>query len=313
MKQAWVFALVVLVCSSCSSNKTERTGQAHTNELIVSRKADTLRTQILDYLSGKRARVGVAILGPESDDTITVNGNAYYSLMSVAKFPQALLLLHLADEGKFDLSAPIHFEAKDLGVPTGSSFRKDHPGKAVDVSVPELLRYSMGQSDNITAVKMFELEGGPAAVNNYVQSLGIKDVKIVTDYTQLGDDSMHDNRATPVAMVQLLRLFYDRKLLKDSTHQMLWKAMVESTSGANRIKGLLPAGTQVAHKTGTSGTDEESGITKATNDLGIVQLPGGGQFAIGVFVTDSKEIPDSNAAIIARISRLVYDHFAAGK
>ncbi len=45
--------------------------------------------------------------------------------------------------------------------------------------------------------------------------------------------------------------------------------MLETTSGKNRIKGQLPRGTLVAHKTGTSDTNEK-GVTAAINDIGIV-------------------------------------------
>jgi hypothetical protein len=63
--------------------------------------------------------------------------------------------------------------------------------------------------------------------------------------------------------------------------------MIDSTPGAKRFKGLLPARTIVAHKSGTSGT--QNGITAATNDIGIVTLPNGNHVAIAVFVSDSPE------------------------
>ncbi len=61
--------------------------------------------------------------------------------------------------------------------------------------------------------------------------------------------------------------------------------MTETTTGTKRIKGLLPNGTVVAHKTGTSATVK--GVTAATNDVGLVTLPNGRHLAIAVFVSDS--------------------------
>jgi hypothetical protein len=46
--------------------------------------------------------------------------------------------------------------------------------------------------------------------------------------------------------------------------------MTESIPGAKRLKGELPAGTVVAHKTGTGGT--RNGITSPTNDIGIIPV-----------------------------------------
>ncbi|MFM8349166.1 MAG: serine hydrolase, partial [Bacteroidota bacterium] len=69
-----------------------------------------------------------------------------------------------------------------------------------------------------------------------------------------------------------------------------------------RIKGLLPAGTQVRHKTGTIGV--------ATNDVGIITLPGdAGHLVIAAFVRSSeKEIPARENAI-AQVARVLHDHF----
>ena len=44
----------------------------------------------------------------------------------------------------------------------------------------------------------------------------------------------------------------------------------------------------------------------ADNDAGIVIMPGGKKYYIAVFVTDSSETDEENAAIIT-ISRMVYD------
>ena len=88
--------------------------------------------------------------------------------------------------------------------------------------------------------------------------------------------------------------------------------MVETTTGPKRLNGLLPKGTIVAHKTGSSGADD-SGITAALNDIGIVTLPDGRKFAIAVFVSNSKENEETNERIIADISKMAWDYFEGNK
>jgi beta-lactamase class A len=83
------------------------------------------------------------------------------------------------------------------------------------------------------------------------------------------------------------------------------KVLTESTPGAKRLKGLLPAGTAVAHKTGTSGT--QGGLTAATNDIGLLTLPNGKHVAIAVFVSDSPTDEATREAVIAKIARAVWD------
>jgi beta-lactamase class A len=104
------------------------------------------------------------------------------------------------------------------------------------------------------------------------------------------------NWCEPVAAVQLLQKLSDPLLIG-------W--MRDTPSAPNRIKGRLPAGTVVIHKTGTSGTDH--GVTHATNDVGLIVLPDGRQLAIAVFVTDSAANEAMRDSVIARIAKAVYD------
>lgn len=84
--------------------------------------------------------------------------------------------------------------------------------------------------------------------------------------------------------------------------------MRESQTGLKRLKGQLPQGTVVAHKTGSSGTNK-AGLTAAVNDIGIVFLPNGKPFFISVLVTDSNENAETNEKIIADIAKVMWDHF----
>ena len=71
----------------------------------------------------------------------------------------------------------------------------------------------------------------------------------------------------------------------------------------------MPEGTIVAHKTGWSGTNKETGITAAVNNIGIVFLPNGEYFIISVFVRESEENFDTNEKIIADIAKATYDFY----
>lgn len=82
-------------------------------------------------------------------------------------------------------------------------------------------------------------------------------------------------------------------------------ALVLLTLGARRIKGLLPEGTPVAHKTGTSGTAH--GLTRATNDVGVIQLARRRHLLLAVFVADSTASEPAREGAIARIARAAWD------
>jgi beta-lactamase class A len=81
--------------------------------------------------------------------------------------------------------------------------------------------------------------------------------------------------------------------------------MTETTTFPGRIKGLLPAGTIVAHKTGSSRT--VNGLARTTNDVGLITLPDGRHLAIAVFVADSTADMEAREAVIAKITRAAWD------
>jgi beta-lactamase class A len=68
---------------------------------------------------------------------------------------------------------------------------------------------------------------------------------------------------------------------------------------------MLPPGTVVMHKTGSS--DTLDGVTAATNDIGLIELPDGRRLALAVFVTDSRADEETRDAVIARIAKEVYE------
>ena len=81
--------------------------------------------------------------------------------------------------------------------------------------------------------------------------------------------------------------------------------MIDTETGANKLKGMLPAKTVVGHKTGSSDRNAD-GMKTADNDAGLVILPDGRKYTLPPS-SWTHETDEDNANIIARISRMVYD------
>lgn len=122
-------------------------------------------------------------------------------------------------------------------------------------------------------------------------------------------DAEFVNTTTPNATAKLLKDFFENKIVSKQATQFLYKTMVETSVGLKRIKGQLPAGTEVAHRTGSSSTNAQ-GVTGAINDIGIVQLPTGKHVVIVVFVRNTTEKFAVGEQIIAAISKATYNAFA---
>jgi beta-lactamase class A len=154
---------------------------------------------------------------------------------------------------------------------------------------------------------LFKLAGGTRIVNDYIHQIGIKDIAIVATETEMAKawDVQYGNWCTPDAMTALLELFMDGRVLKPATTKWLMQLMVNTTTGPGRLKGLLPSTAKVAHKTGSSNTNDK-GITAATNDAGIITLPDGKPLIITVFVKDAAADDPTREKVIARIAAAAY-------
>jgi len=157
---------------------------------------------------------------------------------------------------------------------------------------------------------LFRLVGGPKKVNEYIHNLGLINIAIVNTEEEMHKDwkVQFSNWSAPLAMGQLLSMFYRGKVLSKESTEFLWKTMVGTNTGARRIKGLLPEGTIVAHKTGSSGANGD-GVIAAANDVGIVTLPNGKHFIIVVFVSNSTADEDTCDNVIAKIAKTVWESY----
>jgi beta-lactamase class A len=271
---------------------------------------DVLEKKIDSICKTKKADIGVSILSIEGTESLTINKNKKYPMQSVYKLHLALAVLHEVDKGKLALNQAILVKKSDLLPNTWSPMRDKYPEGNVHLFLSEILSYSIANSDNNACDILFRLVGGPKVVHKYIRKLGIKNVSIkATEEEMSKNESVQfANTTKPFSAVQLLKKVYNEPILEKRTRDFLFRTLIETTTGPNKIKGLLPQISTVAHKTGASGTNKE-GITAASNDVGIVFLPNGKDFAIAVFVANSKENTAGNDRIIAEIAKAAYDYF----
>lgn len=281
---------------------------------VFAQGKDVLRKDIEKVIAGKKAVVGVAIVGGDGRDEVLVNGGRRFPMQSVFKFHIGLKMMAEIDKGKFSLDQRIEIKKDELLPGLYSPIRDKYP-EGTTLTIAEILEYTVSLSDNVGCDVLLKLLGGPSAVEEYFVKNKIKDVsiKINEEVMQANWDRQFENWTTPKAANKVLKTFYENKgmLLSQKSHEFIWKIMRETSTGAKRLKGELPEGTVVAHKTGWSGTNKATGITAAVNNIGIVFLPNGKYFYISVFVTESKENLETNEKIIADIARASYDHFLA--
>jgi beta-lactamase class A len=319
IKKAWLYTfcllLLTLGCTSVNSSNREDTpnNEASVPSGITISNADRtneLRDRIEQISQAARGRVGVKATVLETGESVTLNGDQQFPMQSVYKFPIGMTVLAQVDRGKLKLDQQVRVEASDFVSDLQHSPIRDEDPQGVELSLAELLKYMVSESDGTACDVLLKLVGGPEAVTQYLRDLGVNGIVVANTEKEIGQDTavQYRNYASPNAAVVLLRALDERQGLSKSSQALLLQLMAETTTGPKRIKGLLPDGTVVAHKTGTSST--VNGVTAATNDVGLVTLPNGRHLAIAVFVSDSGANDAIREGVIAKVTKAAWDEWS---
>lgn len=279
-------------------------------------------TQTLDTAALRRAiaaiaaradgRLGVGVELLETGERLLLASHGRFPMQSVYKLPLAVATLAAVDRGTLRLEQPVVVTPADyVGPGQRSPLRDAHP-TGTTTTVGALLALSTAESDGSACDVLFRLLGGPPAVQRYLVRHGLHGIMVRSTERAIGATQREQylNWASPTGALALLRAVHAGRLLSDTAQARLLRLLVETPTGPRRLKGQLPPGTVVAHKTGTSGT--VAGRTAATNDIGIVTLPDGRHLAVAVFLSDSRLNEAAREAVIAGVARAAWDAVVAG-
>ena len=131
--------------------------------LLFSCQSVPLETQLKEAIKDKKAEIGIAVI-IDGKDTVTVNNDNHYPLMSVFKFHQALAVADYITKQNQSLDTLLKIEKSDLKPDTYSPLRDKYPQGGIEMSIADLLRYTLQQSDNNACDILFNYQGGTDAV-----------------------------------------------------------------------------------------------------------------------------------------------------
>lgn len=273
-------------------------------------QSTSLEAQLNHAIKEKKATIGIAVI-IDGKDTVTINNSVRYPLMSVVKFHQAVELADYMERQKQSMRTMLTIKESDLKKDTYSPLRDKYPQGGFEISIAELLKYTLQQSDNNACDILFQYQGGTKAVNDYIHSLGVSDCNIsVTESSMHQDINLcYQNWSTPLAAVKLLDIFLRETLSANKYKEFIYQTMLKCETGQDRLAAplLTKEGVKIGHKTGT-GPYNSQGKQIACNDIGFVLLPDNHSYSIAVFIKDSEEDIVANSQIIAEISHIVYEY-----
>lgn len=307
-----IILFFVFTASGCQAQKTEPVKPADSSKIenTQTKQASELEKQIAEIAAAARGRVGVKTEVLETGESVSLLAGEKFPMQSVYKLPIGMAVLRRVDEGKLKLDEKIRVEKSEY-VARGmlSPLRDENPNGA-EVTVAELLRLAVSVSDGTASDVLMRLASGASAVQSFLGEIKVGEIMVVNPEKDFSADwqTQYRNWATPAGAVELLRAVHEKRGLSAESNALLMKLLTETKTKPNRLKGLLPKDAIVAHKTGSSGSRE--GITAATNDIGIINLPNGKHLAIAVFVSDSPADEKTREAVIAKIAKAAWDKWS---
>lgn len=269
-----------------------------------------LTQKINTIVKGKDATVGISVLDFGNGFTYDKNAAKKMPMQSVFKFHIAAAVLDFVDKGKLSLDQKVVLNPSNLMENTWSPLRDKYSGKNAEVPLSEILEFTVAKSDNNGCDILLTLLGGPETVQKFMDSKNVKGFQIKYSEAVMHKDwnAQYENYSTPKSAVEVLKKFYDGKLLSKKSTDYLMKVMLSTSTGKNKLIEQLPENTPAARKTGASGKNN-AGLTGAENEIAIITLPNGKHYAIAVFVSNSKETNAVNCKMISDISKTFWDYF----
>jgi beta-lactamase class A len=301
--------------------------------------SDSLTLELERVARRVGGEIGIAAIHIESGARVSVNGDKRFPMASVSKVPMALEFLRRVDTGEISLSERLRVPTTDFRA-GHSPLASWSGGRVVTVTVDSLFRLMIEVSDNTATDVILRMAGGPESVTRRLRELGIDEMDVdrseartFADLVGIPDtvpeselyryshfrmrDALPDSvrlaariaygddpkdTATPEATALLMAELWRGAGLSSESRDRLVEAMSAGRSGPRRLRGHLPSGTPVAHKTGT--------MAAAVNDVGIITLPDdAGHVAVAVYVNTLHRTTYRRERTIAQASRVLFDYF----
>jgi D-alanyl-D-alanine carboxypeptidase (penicillin-binding protein 5/6) len=226
---------------------------------------------------------------------------------SLIKFPVMIAVYEAVEKKKLSLDVRIELKAEDK-VP-GSGILTAHFSPGTTISLRDAIHLMIVYSDN-TATNLVLDKLGLPTTNECMESLGCHDTRINAKVYRretsiapersekfgLGSTSARD-------MINLCESLYSGKLIGENSSKQMLEHMF-ACEDKQKVPRLLPAGTRVAHKTGS--------VNASRTDAGIMETPSG-PIAFCILTTNNKDerwTEDNEGDLFcAEIGSAIYQYF----
>ncbi|WP_340644772.1 class A beta-lactamase [Phenylobacterium sp.] len=343
--QRWWFGLVALllglVLPQARGPDEKAPADRSVQQSVAAQAAPELSARIKALGRGFDGRVGIAIRDVDEGWTVAFDGDSKYPQQSVSKLWVALAALDAVDKGQMALGDTLVVRKDDLSI-FHQPLRKHVGDNGYPVTVVELIRGAIAQSDNAANDVLVGHVGGQAAVQAILDRHRLKGVwasppekdmqtriagldwkpeysfkhTFWEERDTLSPEARSVNlaaylqdpydAATPVGLATGLARLKRGELLSPASTELLLGIMGETATGPSRLPAGLSRGWTLAHKTGTG--QVWGAVATGFNDVGIMTAPDGHSYAVAVMIAQTRRPVPERQDLMAAVARAVVAH-----
>ncbi len=302
-----------------------------------------MQAMVRRIAAGYGEPVGIAVSEVAQGWTASTAGDETFPQQSVSKLWVALSVMQAVDEGRLSLDQTVAMGPEDRSVfyqPLASRIRTSRP---LEISIADLMRHALIESDNSANDKLIQEVGGPGVVTKTIADKGLqglalggteRDVQTRTaglawrpEYgmtwifkqarAALPDDVRDQalatylanppDGATPDGIVTALAALKRGKLLSPASTNFMLDLMTEARTGQLRLRAAVAPGWSLAHKTGTG--PDWRGASVGINDVGLLTAPDGRIFAVAVMIRQTRQGPSARHSLMQGVARAVESYW----
>lgn len=266
--------------------------------------AATIRSRIAQVPG---AEVAVSYRDLATGDSLDIGADVEFHAASTMKIPVMLEVLRSAEAGRLGLDQGILLVNQFHSIVDGSPYSLD-AGEDSDslvyrlvgqrVPVRELMERMIVRSSNLATNALVALVGADRA-NATAHALGATHIRVLRGVEDIKAYEAGLNNTTTSADLAVLLEKIQRQEALSATSAQLMKEILLRQELNDEIPAGLPAGTPVAHKTGS--------ITATLHDAAIVYPPNRKPYVL-VVLTRNIPMQETARQLIADISRITWNH-----
>lgn len=280
--------------------------------LVATAAEPSLVDRLGPLAKAHQGKVAIAVKHLTTGETFTLNADEPLPTASLIKLPIMVEVYQQAADSKVKLTDPVVLTESDKA--PGSGILTSHFSEGASLPLRDAVRLMIAFSDN-TATNLVLDKIGIASVNQRMDALGLKETRLNAKVFRGSTTSVDPERSkkyglgstTAAEMVKLLEKLHAGELVSKDASKAMYEHLLRCEDKLKFPK-MLPAGTKLAHKTGS--------VNAVRTDAGILETPSG-PVALCVLTADNKDQrwTNDNAGdlLCARVAKEVFDYYTEKK